>query len=1298
MYLVVHAQAQSPTPEPTVGLLLLLLALALAAIGYLLWQQRRARAVMLARLDELARLGALGRDILNAQLDSKRLAEFIYREAGQIVDTTFFQVGVFEGDRYRMLIWVQDNQLRQPITVRLTPSSLGIVGWMRESRQHLLIRDFEAEQDTLPARPRYLSPDPPRSAVFVPLLAGERVLGAMAIQSRRRAAFSEEHLRLLTIIANNAAAALENARLFEQTERRAAQLQLLAEVSRHINVLQPLPAFYRQVVELISEQFSEYLVSVFILEGHTLKLAATTRADWKGQPLELSLEAGPVGQAAQTRRLVVSEPPLPTDETIVQLPSGLAEIAAPLLIEEQVLGVLVAQGQDTVFDEAAVSLFESLAGQIAFATLEAQVYARDQQRAEQLAALAQASRTVVSTLELNVILEDVLDLVEDRFGYTRARIFLLQDNRLEYRAGSETWEARWGNQPLSYALDGPGLIARVGRTQQAVLAADVQAEPDYVPGPGLADTRAEMAVPLVMAGRLLGVFDVQSEQPAAFTLDDLQTLQTLADTLAIALRNARLFESERRRRRFAETLREVANALTATLGLADEFELILDGLARVVVHDVASILLVDEDGELTLRAVGGPRSAPLREAVLRQSEGDEPMTLPLFPPGEAPATLDLSASEAGPAYHARLGLAKPLACLGAPLVVRDEHLGYLIVSRAGAASFPPEDVEFIAAFAAQAAVALENARLFNAQREQAWVSTALLQVAEAIAQTPELEDALATIARITPALVGVQWCAVFLAEADVFYLRAYHHISDMPISDTEVGLHLNEWPRLNEMVTQGEPVVIEPGEPAPALLQTILTGLALLLPLWGKGQIQGALLVGQGPLEDGGGGEAPPEEATFTTHHIRLLGGIANQAALALESALLDQARQEEAWVNAALLQVAEAVAGQPTLEDALETVARLTPMLVGLERVAIYRWLSDQEVFRPGRCVGFTCDMAELTATAAELEIDPLTPTTQSRLVCTLPERLARGFGSDIVRVWPLWARGELFGALVVEHGGELGRRLNILNGIAHQLSMAMESERLAHEAAQQQRLEREMELGRDIQATFLPRDLPQPPGWETAAAYQAARLVGGDFYDFISLKTNDGVERWGIAIADVSDKGVPAALFMALSRTLLRSAALHRTSPGATLTRVNEMILADARSSQFVTVFYAIWEPGTGRLVFANAGHNPPVLMRADGEAQLLKLKGAMLAVFAEYYYHQAEVVMEPGDVLLLYSDGLTDALNENGEAFGLPRIIETLKAARMQSAGNIISALEAAVQHHVRDVEPFDDLTMVVVKRLG
>lgn len=1277
-------QAVNPSANTPLGLYLLILALALAVAGYVLYRRWLSRQELMRRLAELSRLADLGRAILGAQLDSARLAELIYQQASQIVDATFFQLGLFEGERYRMLIWVMDGQPRTPLTVRLTPEALGIVGWLRDSRQPLLVRDFTAEMERLPARPRYISEDPPRSAIFVPLLVGERVLGALSIQSRRPAAFSEEHLRLVSIIANNAAAALETARLFEQTGRRAAQLQLLAEVARRINVLQPLPAFYRQAVELVSEQFGEYLVSLFRLDGAELRLVATTRADWRGQTLVAPIGAGPVGEAAAQRRNVIVQQ-LPEDEGQGAAAGRLSEIAVPLQIEDRVLGVLDVQSERAVFDEAVLSLFESLAAQIAFATLESEVYTNEQRRAEQLAALARTSRSVVSRLELDDVLEDVLELVEERFGYHRARIFLLRDGQLVLWAGTEAAEARQGRQAVVVGLDSPGLVASVARSQQPLWVPDVSLHPGYQPEPGLADVQSEMAAPLVMAGNLLGVFDVHSAEAGAFQADDLPTLQALADTLAVAVRNARLFEAERRRRRLAETLREVSAALTSTLSLDGVLDLILSGLARVLSYDVAAILLVNDVGELCLRAVRSLRGLAL-EAPLGQ-----PLDIALFSRGQPPpAVVAFHDVDHHREYHDLFDLPDPHACLAATLVLQDEHLGYLVVDRLGAKQFPAEEAELIGAFASQASVAIENARLYTAQREQAWVSTALLQVAEALAQAAGLEEALATLARLTPMLVGVNWCAVFLSAGDRFELRGYHHTDDVPRPQLPAGLSAAEWPALAEMLASEAPAVVSPDDPAPEALRQLLDGVAILLPLWIRNAIQGVMVVGQTAGEAGSG-------AAFTTHRVRLIGGIANQASLALESALLDEAQQEEAWVNAALLQVAEALAGQPTLDAALETVMRLTPMLVGVERAAVFRWRPEREAFVLAQRVGLALDdAAGLSVSPEALGLNAFAPGAAAEL-CPLAGPLAAAFGGELAMVWPLWARRDLRGALMVEHVGGLGRRQSILDGIAHQLAMVMENAALAAELTQQHRLERELELGRDIQASFLPEACPQAPGWDLAAFWRSARLVGGDFYDFIRLRTRDGVERWGIAVADVSDKGVPAALFMALSRTLLRSAAMSRPSPAATLTRVNELILADARSQQFVTMFYGVWEPATGRFLHANAGHNPPVLVTAaDGVAQILPARGAALGVFAEYLYQDHELLFQPGDTLLLYTDGLTDAINAEREDFGLARVKAVLAAARGLPAASIVDTLAQTVDYHVGDVEAFDDMTMVVLKR--
>ncbi|MGH2523797.1 MAG: GAF domain-containing protein, partial [Anaerolineales bacterium] len=303
-------QAGPAQPDPWVGLYLFILFLVLFVAGVVLYRRWQSRRALEARLAELSVLAEIGRSITDAQLDLGHLAELIYQQTSQIVDTSIFQLGLFEGDRYRLLIWIVDGQPQPMREFRLTQDSLGIVGWLRENRRSLLVRDFDAERDTLPAHPRYISEDPPRSAVFVPLMARDEVLGAIAIQSRKPNAFSEEDLRLLSIVANHAAAALEKGRLYEQAQRRATQLARLAELSQQINVLQPLPDLYRQMVELATDRFGGYAVSYFECSPEALTLRATERPEWRAlraQSLVLPLQpnGSHIVEAALTHRTVV---------------------------------------------------------------------------------------------------------------------------------------------------------------------------------------------------------------------------------------------------------------------------------------------------------------------------------------------------------------------------------------------------------------------------------------------------------------------------------------------------------------------------------------------------------------------------------------------------------------------------------------------------------------------------------------------------------------------------------------------------------------------------------------------------------------------------------------------------------------------------------------------------------------------------------------------------------------------------------------------------------------------------------
>ncbi|HLF03030.1 MAG TPA: GAF domain-containing protein, partial [Anaerolineales bacterium] len=534
-----------------------ILLLALVAAGAILYRRRQSRRALVQRVADLSQLAEVGRAIISAPLDLQSLAEVVYQQAGQIVDTSIFQLGLFEGNRYRLLIWVLDGE-RQPLQeFRLMPDSLGIVGWLRESKRSLLVRDFESEQDSLPAKPRYIAERPPRSAAFVPLMVADSVLGAIAIQSRRPNAFDDEHVRLLTIVANHAAAALEKAHVYEQAQERASHLALIAEVTQQINVLQPLPALYKQIVECIAKQLEGYEVSFFTPVNNGLKLQATSRPDWKGKTIvrRTGDTGNTVVEAAGGRQTVVREslPEMGGDGNDAPA-SHKAELAIPVVIEEKVMGVLHGRATGATVAPSVRALFESLAAQIAFAILESELYAAEQRRAEQLATIAQVSRTIVSNLELEELFDEVLDRIEDSFGFKRAHIFLLQEHRLVFRAGLGKGAARWSARGMAHDLSGPGLIALAGRTQQAVIAGDVNAHAHYVPGPGLEDTRSEMAAPMIMGDKLLGVFDVQSDKLNQFGVDDAQIFQTLANTLAVAVRNARLFDLERRRRYLAETM------------------------------------------------------------------------------------------------------------------------------------------------------------------------------------------------------------------------------------------------------------------------------------------------------------------------------------------------------------------------------------------------------------------------------------------------------------------------------------------------------------------------------------------------------------------------------------------------------------------------------------------------------------------------------------------------------------------------------------------------------------------------
>lgn len=299
-----------------------------------------------------------------------------------------------------------------------------------------------------------------------------------------------------------------------------------------------------------------------------------------------------------------------------------------------------------------------------------------------------------------------------------------------------------------------------------------------------------------------------------------------------------------------------------------------------------------------------------------------------------------------------------------------------------------------------------------------------------------------------------------------------------------------------------------------------------------------------------------------------------------------------------------------------------------------------------------------------------------------------------------PLVSQGELIGVL------NLGPRLSqqdystddrgLLNTLATQAAPAVRVAQLVREqqaqARERERIEQELRIARLIQQTLLPKELPELPGWHVEAYYQPARAVGGDFYDFMAFE--DG--RMGLVVGDVTDKGVPAALVMATTRSILRAAAQHASSPGAVLQRANDLLCPDIPPKMFVTCLYAVLDPDTGRLCYANAGHDLPY-QRRDGEASELRATGMPLGLMPGMRYEEKETVLAPGESLLLYSDGLVEAHAPDREMFGFPRLARLL-GQHLHDVPLVEFLLNELRAFTGPDWEQEDDVTLVTLQHKG
>lgn len=1226
-----------------------------------------------------------------------------------------------------------------------------------------------------------------------PLIAPARsesksaLLGVLLVHRRNEQPFQRSELDLIEGLAAQAAIAFQYNRQMAVERWRIEQLSLVAEVSKQLlSDLRDLDELAQRVTQLIQQSFAYDFVALYTLEAgeQALRYRASAVSDQvkvNSQSEEhiarleiISPGEGIIGRVAQQGQEILIKDTRKVDHFPRShlLPDTCSQFCLPLIVKERLLGVLDIQSYlPDDFHEIDVMVLRALVGNIALALEGTRLYSDLQRRAEYLTTIGEVSNAVVSILDLNNLLDEVVALIHERFGYPFVHLFSVHPGRRKifFEAGSGSRSGTLAREGFSFNLDdSEGLIPWVARSGETIVANNVHDEPRYRPSPIFPEeTQAELTVPLKFGQEVLGVLDIQSNQVNEFGLEEVFLVEALADSIAIALRNASLFRSEQWRRRVAESMREVAGMLSAEVGLDHILTAILSELEDHLPCEVAAIWFLEEENQdqnakfplLRLAAVRGSEGVWLEpqiglnmdeilEPVAGEQNGNQDLPPPLWVlealSTERPVTHSIS--DTNDWFGIAFEFPEDYSAVASTLRVGGKNIGLLTLAHHTSGRYGSEARAMTEAFASYASVAIQNARLYESTQEQVWISTVLLQTADAMQSTTTLDELLETVVHITPMLGGVKECAVYLLGEDQMFIPAASSGLTPEVEFEFKKRHYSpgEVPAFDHLLQERQATIIQrQGDDCrvaelfpPPIEKSGLLELVVLVPLQARGELLGALLVHHTTDV-----RKNPVQALeiFFGERLPIIQGIAHQAGLALDNIQLIKLQREEAYISVALLQVANAVVSSNDLQEALGSIVRITPILTGVKRAVIYllnhktSQLSLAEAYGLPRDAGiFTYELSEFPLVQSALErealvaypLNPLmddewedVPEVWTYLAAPDQNEVDEYLASKerLLLILPLVIKSENLGVMIIEEpnnplnqekpGSATNqhlrmKRLEIATGISQQSALAIQNERLQQETVERERLEREMQLAREIQQTFLPEELPALDGWQINLWWRTAREVGGDFFDLFLLPSGE----LALVIADVADKGMGAAMYMILIRTLIRAIGLESRSPAEVLDRVNQLLLPDAHQGMFVTLFYGVLDPQKGLFQYSNAGHNPPLWIRKDAcEIDSLPRSGMALGVVLDNEIEEQRIALLPGDFLILYTDGVTDAMNGDGMFYGSERLHQVVWEAAFgehspsgASAEFMLQMIDASTSEFVGDAPVVDDSTMLVLFR--
>jgi len=1078
---------------------------------------------------------------------------------------------------------------------------------------------------------------------------------------------------------------------------------------------------------LLIRQINEKLLTLTGLESMTSKATALIQEAFGCEYAALLINDlnGNLGFSAASSR---NKPQLTSSEysrISEVLPPG---IILPLNIAEQQIGSLVIRENEG--QQPDVLLLQVLADAIAIAVQRIALYGRVARRSEYLAAIAEVSRATTSILDLDLLLKRIAELIHDHFKIPYVHIYLVQPDKNEifFMAGAGERAAYYKETNISFKIDSEeGVIAWVAREKQAKWINDVSQVNNYIPSPLAKETQgSELALPLLFGDNILGILDLQSPVLNAFEPTDIEILETLAKNIAVSVRNAKLYNAETWRRRVAESVKDVAIQLAQANEIEQILSVILKEIAEILPTDGSAIWLTETN---ETQSPDSPEKAVLAacmchgEVMIHQNSriySEKPTWF--WDEGLLSEPVIRKPGSIQDNFERSLDLPVGHSAIAASITAGEQLLGFLVLYHKHEGKFGNESINVTTSFSGFAAIAIDNFRLFQNSQKQAWISTVLLQVANATQSLTSISELADTVVRLTPLLAGIEGCGLFLREdhSDLFLLHAIYG-SSFNDCHANLPMAIEHAPAFDRMIHQTEALLITDPLGELMLEEEICAGLTnktvVLLPLITHGELLGAFLVVKDHPFTANNSEIMSDETMM------IIQGISQLSATAAENIRLSEARQEEAYASTILLQVAQEIVSNNQLEDILESIVNLLPLIVGIDSCVIYQVDQLANTIRPqyfhtNKPVALLNEA--LDETTYEIGDFPLideiminnqaiiqpitTPLSLEDWDLIIPDGEGKekddllNTKSGIIIGIPFMVNNELVGALVTQEESfrpNRKRRFELINGIAQQAILAIQNDLFTKAQLANERLNREFQLAREIQKTFLPEVLPPVKGYEIDVLWKTARQVGGDFYDIFQVAP----EQYALLIADVSDKGLAASLYMAVARTMLRGVADVKLTTSRTLEKLNELLLGNSQKGLFVTIFYGILDSKSGNLRYTNAGHNPPYIMR-QGTNQLIALAQRQIAIGAmpDIKLAEKEVTLLPGDYLVMHTDGVTETFSQDGQLFGEVRYQEALAKCIGLEPRQLLVRIDVELTRFSETDTLSDDTTMMAIRRIA